>query len=50
MKLAKVTVDEFFEIQASGPREELLQELTDGIDNLVQEYAALVATCGKGSY
>ncbi|KAJ4773578.1 Gls protein (DUF810) [Rhynchospora pubera] len=51
MKLAKVTVDEFFEIQASGPREELLQELAEGIDNLVQEYAALVATCGnKQSY
>lgn len=49
MKLAKVTVDEFFEIQASGPREELLQELADGIDNLVQEYASLVATCGKDS-
>lgn len=49
MKLAKVTADEFFEIQASGPREELLQELADGIDNLVQEYTSLVATCGEDS-
>lgn len=46
MKLAKVTVDEFFEIQV-GAREELVQDLADGIDSLVQDYASFVASCGN---
>ncbi|OAY70365.1 hypothetical protein ACMD2_03768 [Ananas comosus] len=50
MKLAKVTADEFFEIQV-GAREELVQDLADGIDSLVQDYASFVASCGtKQSY
>ncbi|TVU08153.1 hypothetical protein EJB05_41542, partial [Eragrostis curvula] len=55
MKLAKVTVDELLEIQVAGQppacREELLQHLVDGIDQLVHQYALLVASCGsKESY
>ncbi|KAJ3693151.1 hypothetical protein LUZ60_012246 [Juncus effusus] len=46
MKVAKTTVDEFFEIQVDRAREELLQELADGIDKLVQDYASLVASVG----
>ncbi|GJN25900.1 hypothetical protein PR202_gb13786 [Eleusine coracana subsp. coracana] len=51
MKLAKVTVDELLEIQVAGQppacREELLQHLVDGIDQLVHQYALLVASCGR---
>ncbi|GJN01197.1 hypothetical protein PR202_ga18444 [Eleusine coracana subsp. coracana] len=56
MKLTKVTVDELLEIQVAGQppacREELLQHLVDGIDQLVHQYALLVASCGsnKESY
>ncbi|OEL27597.1 hypothetical protein BAE44_0011384 [Dichanthelium oligosanthes] len=53
MKLAKVTVDELLEIQQvpSSCREELLQRLVNGIDQLVHQYALLVASCGsKESY
>ncbi|XP_073011542.1 protein unc-13 homolog [Typha latifolia] len=50
MRLAKVTVDEFFEIQVAA-REKLVQDLADGIDGLIQDYAAFVASCGtKQSY
>ncbi|XP_009406982.2 protein unc-13 homolog [Musa acuminata AAA Group] len=50
MKLAKVTVDEFFEIQVSG-RDELVQKLADGLDSLFQDYISFVASCGsKQSY
>ncbi|CAL4970589.1 unnamed protein product [Urochloa decumbens] len=55
MKLAKVTVDELLELQVSPPpcRDELLQHLVNGIDELVQQYALLVAACAgptKESY
>lgn len=46
MKLAKVTVDEFFEIQV-GARDELVQVLADGLESLVQEYTSFIASCGK---
>ncbi|WOL12934.1 hypothetical protein Cni_G21703 [Canna indica] len=50
MKLAKVTVDEFFEIQVGG-RDELVQKLADGFDSLLQDYTSFVASCGsKQSY
>ncbi|KAJ8505193.1 hypothetical protein OPV22_006079 [Ensete ventricosum] len=50
MKLAKVTVDEFFEIQVGG-RDELVQTLADGLDSLFQDYISFVASCGsKQSY
>lgn len=45
MKLAKVTADEFFEIQV-GARDELVQVLADGLESLVQEYTSVVASCG----
>lgn len=53
MKLAKVTMDELLEIQvAPACKEELLQRLVDGIDQLVHQYALLLASsCGsKDSY
>ncbi|CAL5070974.1 unnamed protein product [Urochloa decumbens] len=53
MKLAKVTVDELLELQVSPPcRDELQQRLVNGIDQLVQQYALLVACAGptKESY
>ncbi|PKA58716.1 hypothetical protein AXF42_Ash000809 [Apostasia shenzhenica] len=50
MKLAKVTVDEFFEIPVAA-REELVQELADGLEALFQDYTSFVASCGtKQSY
>ncbi|KAG1361486.1 protein unc-13 [Cocos nucifera] len=50
MKLAKVTVEEFFEIQV-GARDELVQVLADGLESLVQEYTSFIASCGtKQSY
>ncbi|KAG0454227.1 hypothetical protein HPP92_025531 [Vanilla planifolia] len=50
MKLAKVTVDEFFEIPVSA-REELVQELADGLETIFQDYTTFVASCGtKQSY
>ncbi|CAN6236784.1 unnamed protein product [Urochloa humidicola] len=53
MKLAKVTVDELLEVQVPPAcRDELLQRLVDGVDQLVHQYALLVASCGsnKESY
>ncbi|XP_042409675.1 protein unc-13 homolog [Zingiber officinale] len=50
MKLAKVTVDEFFEIQVGG-RDDLAQTLAEGLDSLIQDYTSFVASCGsKQSY
>ncbi|RWW49726.1 hypothetical protein BHE74_00044066 [Ensete ventricosum] len=43
-ELAKVTVDEFFEIQVGG-RDELVQTLADGLDSLFQDYISFVASC-----
>ncbi|KAJ0970426.1 hypothetical protein J5N97_023303 [Dioscorea zingiberensis] len=50
MRLAKVTVDEFYEIPV-GSREDLVMELADGLETLFQDYTAFVASCGsKQSY
>ncbi|KAH7662747.1 Protein unc-13-like protein [Dioscorea alata] len=50
MRLAKVTVDEFYEIPVSS-REDLVMELADGLETLFQDYTAFVASCGsKQSY
>ncbi|XP_020590020.1 uncharacterized protein LOC110031243 [Phalaenopsis equestris] len=50
MKLAKVTVDEFFEIPVAA-REELVQELADGLETLFLDYTSFVDSCGsKQSY
>ncbi|XP_072995632.1 protein unc-13 homolog isoform X1 [Typha latifolia] len=45
MKLATVTVDELFQIQMEV-REELVQDLTVGIDSLIRDYASFVESCG----
>ncbi|XP_072963240.1 protein unc-13 homolog [Typha angustifolia] len=50
MKLAKVTVDEFYEIPI-GARDEMIQDLADGLGTIFQEYTTFVASCGtKQSY
>ncbi|XP_042468676.1 protein unc-13 homolog [Zingiber officinale] len=50
MKVAKVTVDEFFEIQVGG-RDGVVQILTESLDSLIQDYTSFVASCGsKQSY
>ncbi|CAD5176212.1 unnamed protein product [Musa acuminata subsp. malaccensis] len=50
MKLAKVTVDEFFEIPV-GARDDMVQDLADGLETIFQEYTTFVAACGnKQSY
>lgn len=46
MRLAKVTVDEFYEIPVSS-REDLVMELADGLETLFQDYTAFVASCGN---
>ncbi|KAK8946554.1 hypothetical protein KSP39_PZI006575 [Platanthera zijinensis] len=45
MQLAKVTVDEFFDIPVAS-QEELVQELADGLETLFQDYTTFVASCG----
>ncbi|XP_008785335.4 protein unc-13 homolog [Phoenix dactylifera] len=45
MKLAKVTVDEFFEIPV-GARDDMVQDLADGLETLFQDYVSFVASCG----
>lgn len=46
MKLAKTSVDEFFQIPI-GITEELVQDLADGLEGLFQDYMMFVAACGK---
>lgn len=46
MKLAKVTVDEFFEIPV-GARDDMVQDLADGLDTIFQDYISFVASCGN---
>lgn len=46
MKLAKETVDDFFEIP-TGITEDLVLDLVDGLEVLFQDYASFVASCGK---
>uniref|UniRef100_A0A0E0M8L4 MHD1 domain-containing protein n=1 Tax=Oryza punctata TaxID=4537 RepID=A0A0E0M8L4_ORYPU len=45
MKLAKYTVDEFSEIPASA-KDEVVQDLVDGLEAIFQEYISFVASCG----
>ncbi|RRT57539.1 hypothetical protein B296_00019212 [Ensete ventricosum] len=44
MKLAKVTVDEFFEIPV-GARDDMVHDLADGLETIFQEYTTFVAAC-----
>ena len=46
MQLAKMTVDEFFEIQVEA-KDELGRDLADGLDTLFKEYCSFAASCGK---
>lgn len=50
MKLAKATVDEFFGIPVSA-RDDMVQNVADGLGAIVQEYISFLASCGtKQSY
>ncbi|TVU48438.1 hypothetical protein EJB05_08075, partial [Eragrostis curvula] len=50
MKLAKATVDEFFGIPVSA-RDDMVQDLADGLGAIFQEYISFLASCGtKQSY
>ncbi|KAG6500681.1 protein unc-13 homolog [Zingiber officinale] len=50
LKLAKVTVDEFFEIEGAA-KTELAQDLAVGLDTLFKDYSMFAASCGsKESY
>ncbi|KAF8392150.1 hypothetical protein HHK36_022492 [Tetracentron sinense] len=50
MKLAKETVDDFFEIPINIS-DDLVQDLADGLELLFQDYTSFVASCGsKQSY
>ncbi|OIW02146.1 hypothetical protein TanjilG_02370 [Lupinus angustifolius] len=50
MKLAKTTVEQFFQIPI-GNTEDLVQDLADGLESLFQDYMMFVAACGtKQSY
>jgi len=46
MKLAKDTIDEFFEIPI-GITEDLVHDIAEGLEQLFQEYTTFVASCGK---
>ncbi|KAL6883241.1 hypothetical protein ACP4OV_010655 [Aristida adscensionis] len=46
MKLARATVDEFSEIPASA-KDEVVQELIDGLGSIFQDYISFVASCGS---
>lgn len=46
MKLAKVTVDEFFEIEGAA-KNELARDLAVGLDTLFKDYSLFAASCGK---
>ncbi|CAM0870611.1 unnamed protein product [Alopecurus aequalis] len=50
MKLGKSTMDEFFAIPVSA-RDDMLQDLADGLGAVFQDYIAFLASCGnKQSY
>ncbi|GMH18876.1 hypothetical protein Nepgr_020717 [Nepenthes gracilis] len=50
MKLAKETVDEFFELPI-GISENLVKDLAGGLERIVRDYTTFVASCGtKQSY
>uniref|UniRef100_A0A0D9XKH0 MHD1 domain-containing protein n=1 Tax=Leersia perrieri TaxID=77586 RepID=A0A0D9XKH0_9ORYZ len=46
VKLAKYTVDEFSEIPASA-KEEVVQDLVDGLEAIFQDYISFVSSCGS---
>uniref|UniRef100_A0A804LYU0 MHD1 domain-containing protein n=4 Tax=Zea mays TaxID=4577 RepID=A0A804LYU0_MAIZE len=46
MKLARLTIDEFSEIPASA-KDEVVQDLVDGLESIFQEYIFFVASCGS---
>ncbi|XP_062200461.1 protein unc-13 homolog [Phragmites australis] len=49
-KLARATVDEFSEIPASA-KDEVVQDLVDGLESIFVDYISFVASCGsKQSY
>jgi hypothetical protein len=45
MKVARATVDEFAEIPASA-KDEVVQDLVDGLESIFQDYISFVASCG----
>ncbi|KAG0454800.1 hypothetical protein HPP92_024092 [Vanilla planifolia] len=45
IKLAKVTVDEFFQIPVTS-RDDMVQDLAEGLEVIFQEYSTFVASCG----
>jgi hypothetical protein len=45
MKLAKATVDEFFGIPVTA-RDDMVQNVADGLGAIVQEYISFLASCG----
>ncbi|KAK9665770.1 hypothetical protein RND81_14G134900 [Saponaria officinalis] len=50
MKIAKQTIDDFFEIPV-GLSDDLVQNLADGLERVIREYSSFVASCGtKQSY
>ncbi|PKU72538.1 protein unc-13 homolog [Dendrobium catenatum] len=46
IKLAKVTVDEFFQIPMTA-RDEMVHDLAEGLEAIFKEYATFVASCGN---
>jgi hypothetical protein len=46
MKLAGATIDEFSDIPATA-KDDVLQQLVDGLESIFQEYISFVASCGK---
>lgn len=46
MKLAKVTVDEFFQIPITT-RDEMVHDLAEGLESIFQEYTNFIASCGE---
>ncbi|KAK1591234.1 hypothetical protein Q3G72_004388 [Acer saccharum] len=49
MKLAKETVDDFFEIPI-GISDDLVRDLADGLQILFREYTAFVGSCGENHF
>jgi hypothetical protein len=45
MKVARATVDQFAEIPASA-KDEMVQDLVDGLESVFQDYISFVASCG----
>lgn len=46
MKLAKETVEDFFEIPI-GITENIVHDLANGLEHLFKDYTTFVASCGK---